>query len=151
MRLVAEINGVHATVNGLFSYPGILVPFSLTFLIDTGASCSCLLRDHVHYFGINYSTLPDMGYSTETATGHVSPKNLGEADVYLPISETPEDEPVLRRLHFDDFQILPPPKRHSPEPRHRVVSLLGMDVLKSFTKWSWDWDKRQLILDSTDA
>ena len=148
MRLVAELNGVHATVNGLFSYPGILAPFYLTFLIDTGASCSCLLRDHVHYFGINYPTLPDTGYSTETASGRVNPKNLGKADVYLPISEGPEDEPILRRIHFDDFQILPPPKRHTPEPRHKVVSLLGMDVLQNFTQWLWDWKQGTLFLDN---
>ena len=148
MRLTAEINGVHATVNGLFSYPGILAPFGLTFLIDTGATCSCLLRDHVYYFGIPYTTLPDLDEGTETAAGRINPKILGDADIFLPISETENDEPTLRRIHFTDFQILPPPRRHSPEPRHRVVSLLGMDVLRNFTKWSWDWDSEELILES---
>jgi len=147
MRLIAELNGVHATVNGLFSYPGILAPFGLTFLIDTGATCSCLLRDHVHYFGIPHTRLPDANDGTETAAGRINPKILGQAETYLPISDIEDDPPTLRRLHFTDFQILPPPSRHSPEPRHKVVSLLGMDVLQNFTKWSWDWESRKLVLE----
>ncbi len=147
MRLTAELNGVHATVNGLFSYPGILAPFGLTFLIDTGATCSCLLRDHVYYFGISYTNLPDAGGGTETAAGWINPKILGQADIYLPISDTEDELPTLRRIHFTDFQILPPPRRHSPEPRHRVVSLLGMGVLQNFTDWRWNWDSRKLVLD----
>jgi hypothetical protein len=35
-----------------------------------------------------------------------------------------------------------------PEPRHRVVSLLGMDVLSSFDSWRWDRDRRRVYLDT---
>jgi len=59
MRLVANIVDMHAEVNAVFNYHGILVPFSLTMVLDTGASCSCLLRDHVRQFGIPFNKLND--------------------------------------------------------------------------------------------
>ncbi|MCW4049812.1 MAG: hypothetical protein NWE89_08760 [Candidatus Bathyarchaeota archaeon] len=147
MRLEADLNVFHATVDALFTHPGILAPFGLTLLLDTGATRSCLLRDHVHYFGIPYQSLPKDREPTQTAAGEVTPRLLPKVDIFLPIKDSEAEPARLRKFHFEEFQILPPPRGHNPEPRHRVVSVLGMDVLRRFTKWDWDWNSRKLILD----
>ena len=59
MRLVADIVNSHAQLGVLFYYHGILAPFPLTMVLDTGATCSCLLPDHVYYLRIPYLNLRD--------------------------------------------------------------------------------------------
>lgn len=148
MRLIGRIDGVHALLDCLLDHQGLLAPFPVTMLIDTGASCSCLLKDHVHYFKIPYQTLPDADSPITTASGRTIPKLLPNVDLILPVrTDPPYTEITLLGFHFDEFQILPPKRRYVPRPRHRVVSILGMDVLRIFKQWTWDWNEQQLILD----
>ena len=148
MRLIAKIRGVHAQIDCLLNYRGILAPFPVTMILDTGASCSCLLPDHVHYFRIPYQELTDADRPINTASGIVTPKILPNVDLILPLKTGLNySQAILWKIFFDEFQILPPPRKHIPQPRHRVVSIIGMDVLKDFKKWLWDWNSSELVLD----
>ncbi len=148
MRLIAEIIGVHAKIDCLLDYRGLLAPFPVTMLLDTGASCSCLLPDHVHYFRIPYQNLADADRPINTASGRITPKILPNVDLILPVRTGPyHSQTILWKISFDEFQIVPPQRRHVPQPRHRVVSIIGMDILKYFKKWQWDWNASELILD----
>jgi len=148
MRLIARINGMHALIDCLLYYPGILAPFPITMLVDTGASCSCLLQDHVHYFQIPYNRLADADNHVSTASGRVIPKILPNVDLILPVKNEPNfTQTTLCTIHFDRFQILPPSRRYVPILRNRVVSIIGMDVLREFKRWHWDWNSSELILD----
>ena len=89
MRLIAKIRGVHAQIDCLLNYRGILAPFPVTMVLDTGASCSCLLPDHVHYFRIPYQELTDADRPINTASGIVTPKILPNVDLILPIKTGP--------------------------------------------------------------
>ena len=149
MRLIADIDGMHAGVGVLLDYSGILAPFALTMIIDTGATNACLLPDHVHYFRIPYRRLSNARDPSTTVSGRIVPKLLPNVDLFIPVKTGPlhtRDE--LWQVHFDEFHILPPSRRRLPEPRHRVVSLLGMDVLQYFKNWKWNWGLRKLILET---
>lgn len=149
MRLVADIVNGHAQVDALFDYRGILAPFPLTMVLDTGASCSCLLPDHVYYFRIPYTQLEDSPHEASTAGGRVRTKILPDVDLYLPVYGGPlNTRKQVWPIHFNEFEVIPPLRRHMPEPRHRVVSLIGMDVLSSFNVWRWDWDRKKVYLDT---
>lgn len=149
MRLVANIVDMHAEVNAVFNYHGILVPFSLTMVLDTGASCSCLLRDHVRQFGIPFNKLNDAPWSSNTVSGKVTSKLLPRVDLYLPVLTGPDlSHNQMLPFHFDYFEIIPPKRCRPGRPSHRVVSLLGMDVLRYFKNWEWDWDQFKVYLDT---
>lgn len=148
MRLIADLNGVHAEIDCLLDHRGILAPFPVTMILDTGASCSCLLPDHVHYFRIPYQELSDSDDHINTASGRVIPKILPNVDLFIPVRTGPNySQANLWKKSFDEFNILTPPRRYRPRPRHRVVSILGMDILKQFKKWQWDWNSSKLFLD----
>jgi len=149
LRLVADIVNGHAQLGVLFYYHGILAPFPLTMVLDTGATCSCLLPDHVYYFRIPYLNLRDSPGESNMARGRVRSKILPNVDLYIPVLGGPDsDQDQIWPIHFDEFDIIPPLRGHVPEPRHRVVSLLGMDVLSSFDSWKWDRDRRRVYLDT---
>ncbi len=148
MRLIARINGVHGLIDCLLNYTGILAPFPVTMLVDTGASCSCLLQDHVYYFEIPYRRLADGNEPIRTASGRVTPKILPNVDLILPVRTGPDHSQTgLFKIHFDEFRIIPPQRRFRPVSRQRVVSIVGMDVLRLFKNWQWKWDALELVMD----
>ena len=76
-------------------------------------------------------------------------KVLPDVDLYLPVLGGPlNTRRQVWPIHFDEFEVIPPLRRHMPGPRHRVVSLIGMDVLSSFNVWRWDWDRKKVYLDT---
>lgn len=112
------------------------------FIVDSGASFTTLLPYHVVMLGINWQILPYASIQCTTATGdRVNPRLL--QDVELHINKN-DGKPNSEEIFILPYIHVMPPSLQEQIPRS--YSLLGMDVLRNFPNWHWDFDKMCLFL-----
>ena len=114
----------------------ILTP--ITFLIDTGASYTCLLPSDVIRLEIPYDELEPSPFPSATALGEVRPRLLRDIKVYLTVIDGGTEQLLI--LNFETMRVITPVDGYSIPPPSGAYSLLGMDVLRLFTKWSFEDD-----------
>ena len=147
MLLEAKIDSLNqAKVEGYIQLENNFLPQPITFLIDTGCSQTCLLPDDVVRLGIEHNNLPIVTKTIITANGPVNLKLLTKVEVSIPIvGGLFENKRKIIKFPINELAFLPPNLNYKPLPSNMVFSLLGMDVLRFFPRWTWKKDK--LIMD----
>jgi hypothetical protein len=147
MLLEAKIDSLNqAKVEGYIQLVNSIIPQPITFLIDTGCSQTCLLPDDVMRLGIEHNNLPIVTKTIITANGPVNLKLLTNVEVSIPvIGGLFENKRKIIKFPISELAFLPPNQFHKPLPTTMIFSLLGMDVLKFFPRWTWKKDK--LVMD----
>ena len=147
MQLVAVIDQLHqARIYGYITIPPNYISHPVTFLIDTGASATCLLPDDVRRLGIDHSRLTSGKKAIVTATGPVDLKTLPEAIVSLPCKAGLFNRLSKVSIPFENLPIIPPKPDQRPLPEDLVFSILGMDILSNFPKWKFN--KSELTMET---
>lgn len=117
-------------------------PQTFEFLIDSGTSFTTLLPYHVLSSEINCDYLPTASKPCFVANGQpIYPKLLYDVNISINSyfqGKRGEENFVLPFIH------LMPPNTQQVLPR--TLSLLGMDVLRNFSSWHWDYRTYQLFL-----
>lgn len=128
----------------------------ISFIVDTGCTCTSLLPGDVERFainyGINYKSFPNLPYKTMTAGGKITSKIIQNATIYL------YDEISRQAKKFTlSFIIMNPPHQSwyeifksylfqkEPLKKRDVYSLLGYDVLSQFNSFRFKSNKLLLI------
>jgi len=147
MLLVAKLDGMYqARVEGFIRCPEKPDYQPVTFIIDTGCSQTCLLPDDVVRLGIDHAHLPTITKTIITANGPVALKLLANVEVNLPVlGGLFERKKALVKIPLSQLPLLPPGPDYAPLPRQMVFSLLGMDVLRYFPRWTFT--KGELVMD----
>lgn len=144
LRLVARLNLLHQGRVTAFirtPYNPTLTPISL--LIDTGATYTSLLPGDVIRLGIPYEKLKASRSRLAIAIGEVQPLLLNDVNLYVTVLEGGVEQ--FLALNFETIRVIPPMKGYAI-PASGAYSLLGMDVLKHFSRWRFEGDR--LFLDS---
>jgi hypothetical protein len=148
MRLIGRIDKLkQAKVDGYIRYPPRLENHPILFLVDTGASNSCILPDDVVKLGLDSSTLQTVTKTIVTANGPVNLKVLQNAEIVLPVYiGLLDNKKAYLSFPMDNLAVLPPGPNYAPLPRELVFSILGMDILSHFPKWIFG--KEQLYMEN---
>ncbi len=147
MQLVAVIDQLHqARIYGFVAIPPDYFHNPVTFLIDTGASATCLLPDDVRRLRIDHSKLASGKKAIVTATGPVDLKTLPEAIVSLPCRTGLLNRPGKMSIPFENLPIIPPTPSQRALPDELVFSIIGMDILSNFPRWKFN--KNELTMET---
>jgi len=134
---VARLNPLHqARVNAFIRTPSNHTLTPITFLIDTGASYTCLLPSDVIRLGIPYAELKSSPSLLTTAIGEVRPRLLDRVNIYLTVIEGGTEQ--FLALNFKNMRVIPPIEGRTTPAGGTAYSLMGMDVLKHFPRWSFE-------------
>ena len=147
MLLVAKLDSINqARIEGLIRYAPRRDFQPITFLVDTGSSQTCLLPDDVVRLGVDHASLPTVTKTIVTANGPVALKLLRNVEVDLPVvGGILENKKALIKIPLSQLPLLPPGSDYVPLPQQMVFSLLGMDVLRFFPRWTFK--KGKLLMD----
>jgi len=148
MRLVARLDKIgQARVEGYVRLPSSPLSHPITFLVDTGCSNSCILPDDAARLFQDHSALIDVTKTIVTANGPVSLKAVHGAEVVLPVRVGLLDNKLAYiTFPMENLAVLPPSPGYKPLPRELVFILLGVDILKSFPKWTFG--KESLVMEN---
>ena len=151
MRLIGRLDKLkQARVDGYIRYPTNYVKQPITFLIDTGCSNSCILPDDVVRLSIDHSDLQSVTKIIVTANGPVNLKVINQVEVVLPVQVGLFDNKrAYITFPMESLAILPPGPSHVPLPKELIFSLLGMDVLSHFPRWSFG--KERLVMENDEV
>ena len=143
MRLIGQIDKLkQARVEGYIRYPPTWMNHPLIFLVDTGASNSCILPDDVVKLGVDSNTLQTVTKTIVTANGPVNLKVIQNAEIVLPVYiGLMDNKKAYLSFPMDNLPVLPPGPNYVPLPRELVFSIIGMDILSHFPKWSFGKEK----------
>ena len=151
MRLIARVRPEwnQAYIQGTIKLQHIPTRVPIIFLIDTGCTETTLLQDDVLRLSIDWENLPEKDQAIITASGIMRSRVLTNVDIFLTAEVSVVDStPMEYQIHYDNIDIMPPISRlldSEPEQHRDCFSLLGMDILINFRKWTWELDR--LILD----
>ena len=109
-----------------------------------------LFRSDVIRLGIKHEFLPTVTQTIITANGPVGLKMIKNIEIILPVlAGLLDNKRGYLRVPIENLAILPPNSNHTPLPNELVFSLLGMDVLRLFSRWTYKNDK--LILENNEV
>ena len=132
----------HARVIGSFQCSQFNDFRTAEFLIDSGASFTTLLPYHVIALDIDWENLANARTPCMIANGEpIYAKLLPDVELHINRNDgKPKSEEifVLPYIH-----VIPVPMRQRIPVS---ASLLGMDVLRNFPNWHWDFDNMYLTL-----
>ena len=152
MRLLARIppDWNQAIIQGTIKVQHIEERLPIVFLVDTGCTETTLLQGDAIRLRIDWSNLPFKPEDVTTASGQVRPRLLSNVDIFLPIKEgflNRNTSEIMK--HYDQIDLMYFGEHNAQlQPPLRICtsySILGMDILESFTKWIWKSDR--LIMD----
>ena len=151
MRLIGRVDKLkQARVEGYIRYPPNHVNHSITFLVDTGCSNSCILPDDVLRLGVDPATLQTVTKTIVTANGPVNLKVIQNAEIVLPVYVgLLDNKKAYTNFPMESLAVLPPGPNYRPLPKELVFSLLGMDVLSHFPRWSFG--KERLVMENEEV
>lgn len=146
MHVVATIDDEtsQASLIGYLSCDQFSTPRPVRFYIDSGSTITTLLSIDVVRLNLKWSHLKQT--NCDTAIGPAEPFVLPSAKVILKTIDNQTEQ--LKPFPLGAINLLPPddPCEVYPVQYEFAFSLLGMDVLKEFKTWKWDWRKKQLLL-----
>ena len=151
MRLIGRLDKLkQARVEGYIRYSPDFVNQPITFLVDTGCSNSCILPDDVIRLNIDHSSLQTITKTIITANGPVNLKVIQNAEVVLPVQAgLLDNKRAFVSFPMENLAVLPPGSNYAPLPQGLVFSLLGMDVLSHFPRWSFG--KERLVMENDEV
>jgi len=151
MRLVGNIDKLkQARVEGYIRYPPNWENHPITFLVDPGASNSCILPDDVAKLGVDSATLQTVTKTIVTANGPVNLKVIQNAEIVLPVyMGLLDNKKAYLSFPMDNLAVLPPGPNFRALPSELVFSILGMDILSNFPKWIFG--KKQLYMENDEV
>lgn len=151
MRLIGRIDRLkQARVEGYIRYPPNHVNQPVTLLVDTGCSNSCILPDDVLRLGIDHEVLQTVTKTIVTANGPVNLKVIQRAEIVLPVQVgLLDNKRAYVNFPMESLAVLPPGPQYAPLPKELVFSLLGMDVLSHFPRWSFG--KERLVMENDEV
>lgn len=151
MRLIGRVDRLkQARVEGYIRYPPNYINQPVTFLVDTGCSNSCILQDDVLRLGIDHDSLQTVTKTIVTANGPVNLKVIQRAEVVLPVlAGLLDNKRAYVSFPMENLAVLPPGPNHAPLPKELIFSLLGMDVLSHFPRWSFGRDR--LVMENDEV
>ena len=151
MRLIGRVDKLkQARVEGYIKYPPNYDSHPITFLVDTGCSNSCILPDDILKLDVDHSTLPTVTKTIVTANGPVNLKVIPNAEVVLPVYVgLLDNKKAYLSFPMEHLAVLPPGPNYQPLPKELVFSLLGMDVLCNFPRWSFG--KERLVMENEEV
>jgi hypothetical protein len=136
-----------ARVEGYIRYAPTWENHPITFLVDTGASNSCILPDDVAKLGVDSQTLQVVTKTIVTANGPVNLRVIPNAEIVLPVFVgLLDNKKVYLSFPMEHLPVLPPGPSFTPLPKELVFSILGMDVLSHFPRWIFG--KKQLYMEN---
>jgi predicted aspartyl protease len=141
----------HAEIIGSLKCPQFNALKTVVFIVDSGASFTTLLPYDVVNLGINCDELNDAEKPCYTATGEpIYPKILPDVELHLNKNNGVTGAEHIFLLDF--IHCIKPPSVQDrrvllPQQETFTLSLLGMDVLYHFTRWTYDFEECQLRLD----
>lgn len=151
MRLIGRVDRLkQARVEGYIRYPTKWDNHPITFLVDTGCSNSCILPDDVAKLNIDPAALQTVTKTIVTANGPVNLKVIQNAEVVLPVFVgLLDNKKAYISFPMENLAVLPPGPNYAPLPKELVFSLLGMDVLSHFPRWSFG--KERLVMENEEV
>ena len=151
MRLIGRVDNLkQARVDGYIRYPPGFVNQSITFLIDTGCNNSCILPDDVIRLNIDHNGLQTITKTIVTANGPVNLKVMQHAEIVLPVQAgLLDNKRAFISFPMENLAVLPPGLNYTPLPKGLVFSLLGMDILSHFPRWSFG--KERLVMENDEV
>ncbi len=151
MRLIGKIDKLkQARVEGYVRYPPTYQNQQITLLVDTGSSNSCLLPDDVARLNIDHLSLQSVTKTIVTAKGPVDLKVIHQAEIILPVlAGLLDNKRGYVSFPMESLAVLPPGPDFKPLPKELVFSLLGMDILIHFPRWSFGRDR--LIMENEEV
>jgi predicted aspartyl protease len=127
----------HAFIVGSISCSQLNEPKLIRFLVDTGASLSTVLSYDTLRLGLDCSKLKPSDCSFSTANGRRSAYQLDDVEITL----NTNDEPVGRGTVTFSLKgmpcFAPPSTIDASVVAEETYSLLGMDILFLFKKWTY--------------
>ena len=85
-----------------------------------------------------------------TANCPVNLKVITNAEIVLPVFiGLLDNKKVYISFPMDNLPVLPPSPNYSPLPKVLVFSILGMDVLSHFPRWSFG--KERLVMENEEV
>lgn len=141
-----DVNTNQAYLLGYLLCSQLSTPRRVRFYIDSGSTITTLLSIDIVRLNLRWSNLTQT--DCDTAIGPAKPYELPSVTILL---KTIVDEQGTEQLiphSLDKINLLPPddPCDVVPAQYEFAFSLLGMDILKEFTRWEWNFTKNQLIL-----
>jgi hypothetical protein len=151
LRLIGRVDKLkQARVEGYIRYAPNWDNHPITFLVDTGASNSCILPDDVLKLNLDSSTLQTVTKTIVTANGPVNLKVIKNAEIVLPVFiGLLDNKKAYISFPMDNLPVLPPSPNYAPLPKVLVFSILGMDVLSHFPRWSFG--KERLVMENEEV
>jgi len=151
MRLIGRVDRLkQARVEGYIRYPPGYINQPVTFLVDTGCSNSCILPDDVIRLGIDHGNLQTVTKTIVTANGPVNLRVIQHAEVVLPVLVgLLDNKRAYVSFPMENLAVLPPGSNYAPLPKELIFSLLGMDVLSHFPRWSFG--KERLVMENEEV
>ena len=120
----------------------------LQFIVDSGSATTTILPLEVVKLEIDCTRLRKGLRPLTTAKGEIFPYILPDVQLNLECNDGRID--ALEMFPLERIHCIKPRASHRTDPnllfRH-TFSLLGMDVLKYFRKWIWNFENRTLTLD----
>jgi len=146
LHVIASIDDEtsQAYLVGYLVCPQFSAPRRVRFYIDSGSTITTLLSIDVVRLNLRWSHLKQT--ICETAIGQAEPFVLPSVFILLKTIENQIEQ--LKSYPLNAINLLPPedPCSVYPAQYEFAFSLLGMDVLKAFKTWEWDYQSKQLIL-----
>ncbi len=152
MHIVADIYppNPHARIIGSLNCSQFNDLRTVEFVVDSGATFTTLLPYHVNSLGINIGILRRAPKPCYSATGDsIYPHILPNVELHLDKNDgQPRSEVIFTLPFIHCMPPLPPNPLDQIAPlREITTSLVGMDVLRHFSKWNWNFEKGELHLD----
>ncbi len=151
MRLIGRVDKLkQARVEGYIRWAPKWDNHPITFLVDTGASNSCILPDDVAKLGVESDALQVVTKTIVTANGPVNLRVIPNAEIVLPVYVgLLDNKKAYLSFPMEHLPVLPPQQNFTPLPKELVFSILGMDVLSNFPKWIFG--KEQLYMENEEV
>ncbi len=151
MRLIGRVDKLkQARVEGYIRYAPKWDNHTIIFLVDTGASNSCILPDDVSKLGVESESLQVVTKTIVTANGPVNLRVIPNAEIVLPVFVgLLDNKKAYITFPMENLPVLPPSQNYVPLPKELVFSILGMDVLSHFPRWSFG--KERLVMENEEV
>lgn len=151
MRLIGRVDKLRqARVEGYIRYPPSHVNQPINFLVDTGCSNSCILPDDVIRLSLDHWNLQTVTKTIITANGPVNLKVIQHGEVVLPVQVgLLDNKRAYVTFPMENLAVLPPGPNYAPLPKELIFSLLGMDILSHFPRWSFG--KERLVMENDEV
>ena len=138
MRIRADLDGrKHAFIIGSITCSQFNEPKLIRFLVDTGASLSTVLSYDTLRLGIDCSKLAPSQCSFSTANGRRNAYQLDDVQITLNTNDEPTQQGTVTFSLRGMPCFAPPSTIDASVVAEETYSLLGMDVLFLFKKWTF--------------